>query len=107
MRCVQPFVLGDHDLDDNSSGKLTSSLSRRVTKLSLQFHSSIGRPFSTVELRFTVTLDHAKSLSPLALAFHVVCTVIISIKSIISNHAIFCIFISVNENCGSVGPEKQ
>ena len=50
-------------------------------KLSLQFHLNIDLPFSTVELRFTVILDQAKSLPVAISAFHVVCTVIILIKA--------------------------
>ena len=38
------------------------AFSKRVAKLSLQLHLTIDLPFSTVELRFTVTLSQAKLL---------------------------------------------
>ena len=81
------------------------AFSKGVAKLLLQLHFTIVRPFSTIELHFTVTQN--RFLSPSTLAFHVVCTAIISIKTIILNYAIFCIFNLVNENWGSARPEKQ
>jgi len=88
--------------------KLTSSFSKRVAKLSLQLHLTIDLPFSTVELRFTVTLGQAKSLPRRHQRFP---------RGLYRNYSnygplfliiqFFCFFNSVNQNCGSVGPEKQ
>jgi len=58
------------------------AFSKRVAKLSLQLHLTIDLPFSTVELRFTFTLDQAKSLPVAISAFHVVCTIIILIMAL-------------------------
>jgi len=75
--------------------------------LLLQLHLTTDLLFCTVELYFTVTLGQAKLLPVAISALHVVCTVIILIMAFISNYTIFCFFNSVNQNCGSVGPEKQ
>ena len=83
------------------------AFSKRVAKLSLQLHLTIDLPFSTVELRFTVTLGQAKSLPVAISAFHDLyrnysnyCPLFLIIQ-------FFCFFNSINQNCGSVGPEKQ
>ena len=58
------------------------NLSKRVAKLLLQLHLTIDLPFSTVELRFTVTLNQAKLLTVTNSAFNMVCTVIILIMAL-------------------------
>ena len=67
--------------------------------------SVLSAPWSSTSQSRSPTQNHF--LSPSTLAFHVVCNIMISIKPIIFNYAILCIFNSVNENCGSVRPEKR